>query len=44
MQNIPTVVWEIFVIKKFLYSSKSMKIKHMKYFQHTYYVIEHKLN
>ena len=32
-----TVIQEIFVVKKFLYSSKITKIKHMKYFQRTYY-------
>ena len=39
-----TVIREMFVVKKFLYSSKITKIKHMKYFQHMYYVIEHELN
>ena len=33
-----TVSREIFAAKNFLYSSNSTKIKHMKYFQHTYYV------
>ena len=37
-------MWAIFVVKKFPYSSKSMSIEHTKYFQHTYYVIEHELN
>ena len=32
-------MWEIYV-KKFKYLSKSTKIKHTKYYQHTYYVIE----
>ena len=39
-----TVIWKIFVVKKFLYSSKITRIKHTKYFQRTHYVIEHELN
>ena len=39
-----TVIREIFVVKKLSYSSKSTKIKHTKYFQRTYYVIERELN
>ena len=35
-----TVTREIFVVKILSYSSKITKIKHTKYFQHTYYVIE----
>ena len=31
---------EIFVVKKFLSSPRTTKIKHTKYFQHTYYLIE----
>ena len=38
-----TVIWEIFVVKKFSYSSKITKIKRTKYFQRTYYVIEREL-
>ena len=41
---ITTVIREIFIVKKFSFSSKSMKIKRMKYFQRTYYVIERELN
>ena len=39
-----TVIREILVVKKFSYSSKITKIKHMKYFQRTYYIIECELN
>ena len=39
-----TVIGEIFIVKEFSYLSKSVKIKHTKYFQRTYYVIERKLN
>ena len=39
-----TVIWEIFVVKKFLYLFKDTKIKRTKYFQCTYYVIECELN
>ena len=38
------VIWKIFIVKKFSYSSKITKIKHTKYFQCTYYVIERELN
>ena len=39
-----TVIRETFVVKNFLYSSRSTKIKHMKYFQHTYYIFKRELN
>ena len=39
-----TVIREIFIVKNFSYSSMSTKIKHMKYFQHMYYVTECELN
>ena len=39
-----TVIWEIFVAKKFSYSSMFTKIKHTKCFQCAYYVIECELN
>ena len=39
-----TVTLEIFVVKKFSYSSKITQIKHTKYFQRAYYVIERELN
>ena len=38
------VIQDIFVVKKFSDSSKFTKIKQMKYFQRTYYIIERKLN
>ena len=42
--HVYTVISEIFVVKKCSYSSKITKIKHTKYFQRTYYVIERELN
>ena len=39
-----TVSWEIFVVNKCSYSSKIAKIKHAKYFRHTYYGIRWELN
>ena len=39
-----TIIRKIFVVKNFLYSSMSTKIKNTKYFQRTYYVIERELN
>ena len=42
--SLSTVIREIFVVKKFSYLSKSTKIKHTKYFQCTYYIIERELN
>ena len=45
MQSITTtVIREIFVVKQFSYSSESTRIKRTKYFQCTYYIIEHELN
>ena len=44
LKDLDTTIHEIFVVKKFLYSSKSMKIKQTKYFQHMYYVVERELN
>ena len=42
--HVCTVIRGIFVVKQFSYSSKIMKIKQMKYFQRTYYVIEREFN
>ena len=41
---VSTIIWEIFGVKKLLYSSKSTKIKHTKYFQYMYYITERELN
>ena len=39
-----TVVREIVVVKKFSFSAMSTKLKHTRYFQHTYCIIERELN
>ena len=44
LQTTRTVILEIFIAAKFLYSSKCSKIKHTKYFHSTYYATEHEIN